>query len=164
MENEIEKIHRLRERSLHKIDTFARIVTEISELSNASTKKVACMTLHKNFTKIASFGYNGSYAGAPINLVTGTEEDSLEPGNSGFIHAEVNMIAKFRENDPENYIVLLTLSPCKMCTKILVNSGFKYIYWIEDYRERDHLSIFDECGIQYGNINRLKEIYEEKIK
>jgi deoxycytidylate deaminase len=74
------------------------------------------------------------------------------------------MIAKFRENDAENYIVLLTLSPCKMCTKILVNSGFKYIYWIEDYRERDHLSIFDECGIQYGNIDRLKEIYEEKIK
>jgi dCMP deaminase len=156
MENEI----RLNRTKL-KLDSFAKIITEISQLSNATTKKVACMALHKNFTKIASFGYNGSYAGAPINPITGTEEDSLEPGESGFIHVEVNMIAKFRESDPENYIVLLTLSPCKMCTKILVNSGFKFVFWIEDYRENQHLSIFDESGIKYGNIERLKEIYEE---
>ena len=164
MENEIEKQKRLERRSLSKIDTFVRIIEEISQLSNASTKKVACMAIHKNFTKIASFGYNGSYAGAPINPLTGTEEDSLEPGHSGFIHAEVNMIAKFRENDPENYMILLTLSPCKMCTKILVNSGFKWIYWMEDYREQEHLTIFDECGISYGNINKLKKIYEREIK
>jgi len=161
MENEIKRIH---ERTTHKIDTFGKMVIQISELSNASTKKVACMALHRNFTKIASFGYNGSYMNAPINEETGTEEDSLEPGQSGFIHAEVNMIAKFREHDPENYIVLLTLSPCKMCTKILVNSGFKYIFWVEDYREQSHLHIFDECGIKYGNLEIFKKIYEEEIK
>jgi dCMP deaminase len=142
-----------------KLDTFSNIVLEISTLSAATTKKVGCMAIHKNFIKIASFGYNGSYAGAPINSITGTEEESLEPGESGFIHAEVNMIAKFREHDPENYIVLLTLSPCKMCTKILVNSGFKMIYWLEDYREQEHLSIFDSCGISYGNIEKLKKDY-----
>jgi dCMP deaminase len=151
----------IKKRSIFKIEKFTSIISTIAELSNASTKKVACMALHKNFTKIASFGYNGSYAGAPINPLTGTEEDSLEPGCSGFIHAEVNMIAKFRERNPEDYIVLLTLSPCKMCTKILVNSGFKWIFWIEDYREQDHLSIFDECGIKYGNIDELKKIYHE---
>jgi dCMP deaminase len=142
-----------------KIDTFSKVLLEISNLSNASTKKVACMALHRKFTKIASFGYNGSYMGAPINELTGTEEDSLVPGESGFIHAEVNMIAKFREFDPENYIILLTLSPCKMCTKILVNSGFRFVYWIEDYREQDHLHIFDKSGINYGNIQKLKEDY-----
>jgi dCMP deaminase len=146
-----------------KIDTFAGMIEQIATLSNASTKKVACMALHKNFTKIASFGYNGSYMGAPINEITGTEEDSLVPGESGFIHAEINMIAKFREFDPENYIIFLTLSPCKMCTKTLVNSGFKYIYWIEDYREQGHLHIFDECGIKYGNIEKLKLDWYSKI-
>lgn len=150
---------RLKERADFKIDQFTKILIEISFLSTASTKKVACMALHKNFTKIASFGYNGSYAGALINSITGTEEESLDSGQSGFIHAEVNMIAKFREHDPQNYIILLTLSPCKMCTKILVNSGFRYIYWIEDYRETEHLRIFDECGIKYGNITNLKENY-----
>lgn len=151
----------IKKRSIFKIEKFTSIISTIAELSNASTKKVACMALHKNFTKIASFGYNGSYAGAPINPLTGTEEDSLEPGHSGFIHAEVNMIAKFRERNPEDYIILLTLSPCKMCTKILVNSGFKWVFWIEDYREQSHLTIFDECGIRYGNIDELKKIYHE---
>ena len=146
-----------------KIDTFAGMIEQIATLSNASTKKVACMALHKNFTKIASFGYNGSYMGAPINEITGTEEDSLVPGESGFIHAEINMIAKFREFDPKNYIIFLTLSPCKMCTKTLVNSGFKYVYWIEDYREQGHLHIFDECGIKYGNIEKLKLDWYSKI-
>ena len=159
MEEEI-----MKERSTHKIDVFTNMLLEIANLSNASTYKVACMALHKNFTKIASFGYNGSYSGAPINPITGTEEESLEPGCSGFIHAEINMIAKFREIDPENYLILLSLSPCKMCTKTLVNSGFKYVFWVEDYRDQSHLHIFDECGIKYGNINRLKEIYYDQIK
>lgn len=150
-------------RTESKIDTFSEILLNIATLSNATTKKVACMALHKRFTKIASFGYNGSYMGAPINPITGTEEESLEPGQSGFIHAEVNMIAKFRENHPEDYIILLTLSPCKMCTKILVNSGFKFVYWIEDYREQEHLTIFDECGISYGNLEKLKSDYFKVI-
>jgi len=135
-----------------KLQTFKEILLSISELSVSSTTKVGCMALRKDFSKLASFGYNGSYAGAEENESTGTEEDSLEPGHSGFIHAEVNMIAKFKEHDPENYIVLLTLSPCKMCTKILINAGFKHVYWVEDYRETDHLKIFQECGVTSGKL------------
>ena len=117
------------------------------------------MALRKDFSKIASFGYNGSYSGAGINDETGTEEDSLIPGESGFIHAEVNMIAKFKEYDPENYIVLLTLSPCKMCTKILINAGFKHVYWLTEYRDTNHLSIFNNVGVTSGNIECLLNDY-----
>lgn len=142
-----------------KLDTFKDILLNISNLSVSSTTKVGCMSLKKDFSKIASFGYNGSYAGAEENESTGTEEDSLEPGHSGFIHAEVNMIAKFQEYDPQNYIILLTLSPCKMCTKILINAGFKHVYWIQDYRDTDHLKIFDQCNITNGKISNLVNDY-----
>lgn len=142
-----------------KIETFTKILENIRDLSNSSTTKVGCIALRKDFSKIASFGYNGSYSGADLNIETGTEEDSLTPGESGFIHAEVNMIAKFKEYDPENYIVLLTLSPCKMCTKILVNAGFKHVYWIDDYRSLDHLEIFNQCKITNGSISHLIKDY-----
>lgn len=142
-----------------KLNTFTKILENIKNLSNSSTTKVGCIALRKDFSKIASFGYNGSYSGAGLNKETGTEEDSLDPGESGFIHAEINMIAKFKEQDPENYIVLLTLSPCKMCTKILVNAGFKHVYWIDDYRSLDHLNIFKECKITYGPISYLIDDY-----
>lgn len=137
-------------RSKLKLHIFSQIVKDISSLSISSRLKVGALAVKQDFTKIASFGYNGSYKNAPINEETGTEEESLLPGESGLIHAEVNMIAKFREPDPENYIVLLTHSPCKMCTKVLVNAGFKKILWLEEYRETSHLSIFDDCGIEYG--------------
>ena len=142
-----------------KIETFTDILKSIRDISNSSTTKVGCMALRKDFSKIASFGYNGSYSGAEVNSETGTEEDSLVPGESGFIHAEVNMIAKFKEYDPENYIVLLTLSPCKMCTKILVNAGFKHVYWLDNYRNLDHLEIFKQCKITNGPISNLIDEY-----
>ena len=142
-----------------KLKAFTNILLSIRDLSNSSTTKVGCMALKKDFSKIASFGYNGSYSGAEINNDTGTEEDSLTPGQSGFIHAEVNMIAKFKENDPENYIILLSLSPCKLCTKILINAGFKHVYWIEDYRETEHFKIFDQCKITYGTLDSLLQDY-----
>jgi dCMP deaminase len=142
-----------------KIETFTKILENIKDLSSSSTTKVGCIALKKDFSKIASFGYNGSYSGAGLNTETGTEEDSLIPGESGFIHAEVNMIAKFKEHDPENYIVILTLSPCRMCTKILINAGFKHVYWIDDYRNLDHLEIFRECKITNGHISNLANDY-----
>jgi len=142
-----------------KLNTFTNILENIRDLSNSSTTKVGCMALRKDFSKIASFGYNGSYSGAKDNPETGTEEDSLVPGESGFIHAEVNMIAKFKEYDPEKYIILLTLSPCKMCTKILVNAGFKHIYWMDEYRDMDHLQIFNQCKITNGKIEDLIQHY-----
>ena len=142
-----------------KLETFTDILKNIKNLSNSSTTKVGCIALRKDFSKIASFGYNGSYSGAGINEDTGSEEDSLVPGESGFIHAEVNMIAKFKEYDPENYIILLTLSPCKMCTKILVNAGFKHVYWMTEYRDMDHLEIFNQCKITNGKIEDLIKDY-----
>ena len=135
-----------------KLAIFSKIAEEISSLSVSSRLKVGALAVRFDFTKIASFGYNGSYKNAPVNPVTGTEEDSLNPGESGLIHAEINMIAKFREPDPENYIVILTHSPCKMCTKTLVNAGFKSVYWINEYRETEHLQIFDTCGVSHGKI------------
>lgn len=149
------KVQRLQQ----KIKAFTSILLQIKDLSVSSTTKVGCIAVKKDFSKIASFGYNGSYAGAPINPQTGTEEESLEPGCSGFIHAEVNMIAKFKERDPENYIIMLTLSPCKMCTKILINAGFKHVYWLTEYRETDHLKIFTDVGVSSGSIKDLSKGY-----
>jgi dCMP deaminase len=146
-----------------KVRTFGEIVKSVAELSSATTKKVGCIAVKKDFSKIGAFGYNGSYPGAPVNPETGSEEESLTPGESGFIHAEINMIAKFKEPDPENYIIFLTLSPCKMCTKVLANAGFKMVYWLEQYRDTEHWKIFDSCEIFYGDMNSLEKDYSQIV-
>lgn len=148
------------ERKNKKIKIFTGFVSEIANLSVSQTLKVGAIAIKVDFSKIGSFGYNGSYTGALLNETTGGEEESLDPGQSGFVHAEMNLVAKFRENDPENYIVLLTHSPCEICSKILINSGFKYIFWREEYRKTDHLSILNELGILSGNFTDLTNTYQ----
>jgi dCMP deaminase len=148
------------DRAKQKLEVFRQILLQISTLSTSSRLKVACIIVKKDFTKIASFGYNGNYFNAPINEETSTEEESLEPGKDGFIHAEINAIAKFREHDPQNYIVVVSHSPCANCAKVLANSGFKYIYWNEQYRETSHIdSIFTRSFITHGNWEKLLQDY-----
>ena len=49
------KIQRLQ----NKLKVFENILHQITNLSVASTKRVGCIALRKDFSKIASFGYNG---------------------------------------------------------------------------------------------------------
>ena len=142
-------------RRAQKIEAMATILNVIATLSVSQTKKVACIAFKDNFSNIASFGYNGTYPGAPINPETGGEEISLIPGKSGFLHAEDNMVSKFHERDPENYTVFVSMSPCRECCIRLINAGFKKIYWLEEYRECSHLEILKSCGVKYGSISDL---------
>ncbi|WIC41497.1 hypothetical protein MA9V1_233 [Chryseobacterium phage MA9V-1] len=143
-----------------KIDAFVNIAQQIASLSTSSRLKVGCIVFKKDFSKIAAIGYNGSYPNAPIFEETGTEEESLEPGMSGFVHAEINAVTKFNGHSPEKYIVLVTHSPCAHCTKVLVNAGFRDIFWIDEYRACGHLAdIFSRVGVNHGNVDALKELY-----
>jgi deoxycytidylate deaminase len=139
-------------RKTQKILAFKEILLQIAGLSVSQTHKVGCIAFRKNFSSISSFGYNGTYPGAPYNPETNGEEVSLEPGKSGFLHAEDNMVAKFHERDASEHIVFVSLSPCRECTIRLVNAGFKEVYWHETYRHTEHLEIFDKCNIKYGTI------------
>ena len=148
------------ERKLQKIQVFTDFVSQVSELSVSKTLKVGAIAVKIDFSKIGSFGYNGSYTGAPSNPTTGGEEESLDSGLSGFVHAEMNLVAKFHESDPENYIVLLTHSPCDVCMKLIINTGFRYVFWKDEYRKTDHLSAFESVGILSGNFDTLITVYE----
>jgi len=151
-------------RKLDKIEVFTNFVSEIANLSVSQTLKVGAMALKIDFSKIGSFGYNGSYTGAKSNPATGGEEESLSSGLSGFVHAEMNLIAKFREPDPENYIVLLTHSPCDICMKLIINSGFKYVFWKQPYRMTEHLNVLNDLGISNGNFESLKNNYQSILR
>lgn len=140
-----------------KIDVFINILEGISTLSTSSSLKVAAIMLKRDFSSIPAFGYNGSYKNCPINEITGTEEESNEPGKSGFVHAEMNMLIKSSVYDRDNYIVFLTHSPCNICSKLLINAGIKYVYWVNEYRETSHLDLyFKDNLLGWGSIADLK--------
>jgi dCMP deaminase len=93
-----------------------------------------------------SLGYNGNYKGGPH------EPESPEPGQSGFIHAEINALIKLDYNNPKDKIMYVTLSPCLACAKATINAGVKKVYYGEEYRDVSGLELLSKNGIQVQQI------------
>ena len=55
------------------------------------------------------------------------------------------------------YKVIVTVNEHLLGTiaKLLINAGFKHVYWLQEYRETSHLEIFDKCKVKSGNIHDM---------
>ena len=76
------------------------------------------------------------------------EPESMEPGCSGFIHAEVNALIKLDFNNPKKKKMYLTLSPCRQCAKAIINAGVKEVIYLEKYRDLSGVQLLTKCGIE----------------
>ena len=52
-------------------------------------------------------------------------------------------------NNPKRKIMYLTLSPCRMCAKAIVNAGISEVVFAEKYRDLSSLNILKEAGVLY---------------
>lgn len=123
-------------------DIWMSLTRTISERSHDPRLKVGCVVVTEDNTSVLGLGYNGDEAGG-TNL-----PDSLEPGKSGFIHAEANALLKVNFGDHRNKKIYLTHSPCPVCARMIVNSGIKKLIYLDDYREKIGLEILKKAGIE----------------
>jgi dCMP deaminase len=100
-------------------------------------------------TRLLSLGYNGNYRGGP------NEPDSKDPGQSGFIHAEMNALVKCDYSYNRNKIMYLTHSPCPLCAKLIVNANITKVIYDVDYRDTSGLTILQTCGV---TVNRFSDV------
>ena len=126
--------------------TWREIWMNVAELmaqrSHHPTFKVGAIVTSDDNTQILSVGYNGNEAGGE------NEPESCEPGMSGLLHAEINCLLKLDYNNPKAKTMFLTLSPCPLCAKAIVNSGIKRVIYKEEYRELKGLEILINAGIK----------------
>ena len=108
---------------------FLKIASTISELSTCERSKVGAIVVTEDNSQIVGIGYNGNYAGGP-NVC-----DSLEEGKCGCVHAEQNALLKFSSIMYKNAKMYVTLSPCMMCAKLIINAGIKQVYYDVLYRD-----------------------------
>ena len=106
----------------------------LSTRSTCERLRVGCIITSSDFQRVYSYGYNGNARGFPNQC------DSLEPGKCGCIHAEANALIKCSIMDSEK-VIFLTQSPCKMCAKMIVNSGASRVYYHANYRSNDGLEV-----------------------
>lgn len=104
--------------------------------------KVGAAIVNAEGTQVLSVGYNGDYRGGP-----NTVESNL-PGESGMIHAEINALIKLDYNYPQRKVMYLTLSPCRMCAKAIVNARINEVVYDVQYRDTTGLDILHDAGVK----------------
>ena len=113
-----------------KLDSvYLNIAKEISTLSHCQRAKVGAVIVKDG--NIVSFGYNGT----PSSM-----DNCCENGDatiSEVIHAEMNSILKAAKSgySVDGATLYLTLSPCKECSKLILQSGIERVLYLEEYRD-----------------------------
>lgn len=108
--------------------------------------KVGAVIITNDNTQVLALGYNGDHKGGP------NTRESMTHGHSGLIHAEINALIKCDYNNPKNKKMYVTLSPCEVCAKAIVNSGIKEVIFLERYRDIKGICILKESGIKVRKI------------
>ncbi len=123
-------------------EIYMRFAVDLAQRSTCDRTKVGAVITTDDFTQVLAIGYNGNARGMP------NECDTDEPGACGCVHAESNAIAKCGGGPNRSKVLFVTLSPCVLCAKLVVNSGFRRVYYHTQYRSLDGLEVLDKCGVE----------------
>ena len=122
---------------------YMNIAGEVSQLSKAKRKKVGAIVVKDN--NILSFGYNGT----PSGFDNTCEEDNKTKWS--VLHAESNAIVKVAKstNSSSGSTLYCTLSPCRDCSKLIIQAGIVKVVYKEVYEgSTEGLDLMKESGIE----------------
>lgn len=120
---------------------YMELAQLLARRSTCERLQVGAVIASQDLEQIYAVGYNGGAKGQRNDC------DRNEPGNCGHIHAEINALIKCSIKDRDK-VAFLTDSPCPVCAKALVNSGFSAVYYGRAYRDTAGLEILGLAGIQ----------------
>ena len=123
--------------------TYLNMAKEWAKLSHCSRMKVGALIVKDDM--IISDGYNG----APTGFDNVCE---LNPETTHWyvIHGEANAILKCarRGQSCDGATLYLTHSPCKECSKLILQSGIKRLVYLDEYRDRSGINFLETTGIE----------------
>ena len=125
-------------------DVWMDFAYSIARRSYDPRHQVGAVVVTGDNTQVLAIGYNGNYSGGP------NEVESDVPGESGMIHAEINALLKMDYNTPKTKKLYVTLSPCKMCAKSIINAGVDEVIYDTEYRDTSGLEILKSSHIKVG--------------
>ena len=109
---------------------YLKMAREWAKLSHCDRKQVGALIVKDKM--IISDGYNGS----PTGFDNCCED---EEGNTKWhvLHAEANAILKVASSTQSSNgaTLYLTLSPCRHCSKLILQSGIKRVVYAKAYKD-----------------------------
>ena len=122
---------------------YLRMAKEWAKLSHCNRKQVAAL-LVKNGV-IISDGYNGTPSGFPNAC-----ENDLGETHWYVLHAEANAILKVAKstNNAHGSTLYITLSPCRDCCKLILQSGITRMVYLNAYKDTTAIDFLRNSGVE----------------
>lgn len=133
---------------------YLRMSSSWARLSHCSRKQVGALIVKDDM--IISDGYNGT----PSGFDNCCEDDNGET-HWYVLHAEANAILKVAKstNNARGATLYLTLSPCKDCSKLILQAGIKRVVFVNLYKDNEGVSFLEAAGVE---VEQIKEIENEE--
>jgi len=126
---------------------FKKIVIATSERSACDRLNVGCLLVKEN--RIISQGYNGFLPGCPHTSIVRSGHEQAT------VHAEQNALADCAKRGAAcgGADAYITHYPCIICARLLLASGIKKIYYIDDYKNDELVETFcQQLGVSIVKI------------
>ncbi len=122
---------------------YLKMAQEWAKLSYCERRKVGALIVKDRM--IISDGYNGTPSGFDNCC-----EDKDGKTQWFVLHAEANAILKLASStqSAKDATLYLTLSPCKECSKLILQAGIKNVVYIDDYSDNDGIDFLKNHGIE----------------
>tara|TARA_B100001540_G_C15752410_1_gene617643 strand:+ start:532 stop:996 length:465 start_codon:yes stop_codon:yes gene_type:complete len=126
---------------------YLRMATEWAKLSHCKRRQVGAIIVKNNI--IIADGYNGTPSGFENCC-----EDREGKTYWYVLHAEANAILKLAKsnNRGQNSTLYITLSPCKDCSKLILQAGIKRVVFINKYKDSEGVDFLSKAGIEVVQI------------
>ena len=126
---------------------------EWAKLSYCTRKKVGALIVKDRM--IISDGYNGTPSGFDNCC-----EDGAGKTHWYVLHAEANAILKLAGStqSAKGATLYLTLSPCKECSKLILQSGISKLVYMDEYSDDEGILFLKNHGID------IVRIFEEELQ
>ena len=126
---------------------YLRMAKTWAGLSHCSRKQVGALIVKDRM--IISDGFNGTPSGFDNDC-----EDVNGDTRWYVLHAEANAILKVARSTHNCFgaTLYLTLSPCKECSKLVVQSGISKVVYIMNYKDDSGLKFLESAGVEVVQI------------
>ena len=130
-------------------EVYMRMAEELAKRSTCARTQVGSVIATSDLTQVLGIGYNGNARGLPNTC------DSPEPGRCGCLHSEANALIKAGAQTPAK-VMFVTVSPCVMCAKMIVNSNVARVYYRTAYRDPAGVRVLQQGGVEVVQYDRWR--------
>ena len=139
-----------------KTSNYMEMAEVVAKRSHDAETKVGAVLVNNNSGAIIATGFNGFVRGANDNQLPNTRPLKYE----FIMHAEQNLIANCARHgiSMEDCMLVCTMSPCKLCMRLMINCGITKVMTRELYK--DFQDILDMPDVKTSMEKRDDGFYE----